>query len=74
MCVQAMLQRLEKVQPVYRISDWIDDWQKSEELTQRITAYPPPRTPVSFLTHLYEFYRVCVCVGVYVRLAVRALL
>lgn len=37
-----MLRRLEKVQPVYRITDWIDDWQRSEELTQRITAYPAP--------------------------------
>ena len=37
-----MLQRLEKVQPVYRITDWIDDWRRSEELTQRITAYPAP--------------------------------
>lgn len=35
-----MLQRLQSVKPVYRISDWIDDWQRSEELTQRITAYP----------------------------------
>ena len=39
---QAMLQRLQKVQPVYRTSDWIDDWQKSEELSQRITTYPSP--------------------------------
>lgn len=39
-----MLERLEKVQPVYRITDWIDDWQRSEELTQRITAYPAPRS------------------------------
>ena len=38
--LQAMLERLQKVQPVYRISDWIDDWQRSEELTQRISAYP----------------------------------
>lgn len=40
MYIQALLQRLEKVKPMYRISDWIDDWQRSEELTQRITAYP----------------------------------
>ena len=37
---QAMLQRLEKVKPMYRISDWIDDWRRSEELTERITAFP----------------------------------
>jgi hypothetical protein len=37
---KAMVQRLQKVKPVYRISDWIDDWQKSEELAQRITTHP----------------------------------
>ena len=35
-----LLKRLEKVQPIYRVSDWVDDWQKKEELTSRITAYP----------------------------------
>lgn len=40
--IQAMLQRLEKVQPTYCITDWIDDWQRSEELAQRITTYPTP--------------------------------
>ena len=53
-CVQAMLQRLQKVKPVYRISDWIDDWQKSEELTQRIAAYPT-KYPVSYLLCIVGF-------------------
>lgn len=35
-----MLQRLQKVKPMYRIGEWIDDWRRSEELTERITAYP----------------------------------
>ena len=53
---QVMLQRLEKVRPMYRITDWIDDWQRSEELTQRITAFPTPShahsAPVSETHHL----------------------
>jgi len=35
-----MLQRLQKVEPTYKVSDWIDDWQQKEELTELITAYP----------------------------------
>ena len=37
---QAMQKRLEKVEPVYRITDWVDDWKKNAELTEMITAYP----------------------------------
>ena len=36
----AMLKRLEKVEPIYKVSDWIDDWRRKEELTEMITAYP----------------------------------
>ena len=49
-----MVQRLQKVKPVYRISDWIDDWQKSEELAQRITTYPT-KSPVSYLLCIVGF-------------------
>ena len=35
-----MLKRLEKVEPIYKVTDWIDDWRKKEELTEMITTYP----------------------------------
>ena len=35
-----MLKRLEKVQPIYKVSDWVEDWQRKEELTSMITCYP----------------------------------
>ena len=37
---QEMLKRLEKVEPMYKVSDWIEDWRKKEEITGMITAYP----------------------------------
>ena len=36
----AMLKRLEKVEPIYKVSDWVDDWRRKQDLTERITAYP----------------------------------
>ena len=51
----AMLKRLEKVEPIYKVTDWIDDWRKKQELTERITAYPNEyqvsRPVVSWSTH-----------------------
>lgn len=38
--LQAMLDRLQKVQPMYRVSDCVDSWRKNAELTEMITAYP----------------------------------
>ena len=35
-----MLKRLEKVEPYYKVADWIDDWRKKEELTDMITIFP----------------------------------
>lgn len=35
-----MIKRLETVAPMYRMSNWVDDWQRKEELTSMITAYP----------------------------------
>ena len=35
-----MLKRLEKVEPIYKVSDWIEDWRRKEEITGMITAYP----------------------------------
>lgn len=35
-----LLKRLEKVEPMYKVSDWIDDWQKNAELMELITSYP----------------------------------
>ena len=35
-----MLKRLEMVEPIYKVSDWVDDWRKKEEITGMITAYP----------------------------------
>lgn len=37
---RAMLKRLEDVEPMYKVTEWIDDWQRKEELTEMITAYP----------------------------------
>ena len=37
-----MLKRLQKVQPQYRVSDWVDDWTRNAKLTEMITAYPEP--------------------------------
>lgn len=35
-----MLKRLEQVEPIYKVADWIDDWRRKEELTEMITAFP----------------------------------
>ena len=35
-----MLERLQKVKPMYRVDEWIKDWQRNGELTEMITAYP----------------------------------
>ena len=40
-----MLQRLQKVEPMYKVADWIEDWQRKEELTTMITAYPEGQRP-----------------------------
>ena len=37
---QEMQKRLEKVEPIYRIGDWVEDWKKNADLTEMITAYP----------------------------------
>lgn len=42
---QAMLKRLEQVEPMYKMSEWVDHWTKKEELTNMITSYPI--TPLS---------------------------
>lgn len=44
-----MLRRLQRVKPQYQVSQWIDDYRHSEELTERITAFPttPPASRVS---------------------------
>ena len=26
--------------PMYRVSDWVNDWEKKEQLVENITAYP----------------------------------
>ena len=35
-----MLKRLEKVEPIYKVSDWIENWRRKEDITGMITAYP----------------------------------
>ena len=35
-----LLKRLEKVEPMYKVSSWVDDWQRKGELASMITAYP----------------------------------
>ena len=40
-----MLQRLQKVEPMYKVTNWIEDWQRKEELTTMITAYPEGQRP-----------------------------
>ena len=37
-----MLKRLQKVQPQYCVSEWVDDWTRNAQLTEMITAYPEP--------------------------------
>ena len=37
-----MLKRLQKVQPQYCVSEWVDDWTRNAKLTEMITAYPEP--------------------------------
>lgn len=39
-----LLERLEKVEPMYKVSSWIEDWQRKGELTNMITAYPEAST------------------------------
>lgn len=46
-----MLKRLEKVEPMYKVSEWIDDWQRKEELSSMITSYP--EIPVARKVWLY---------------------
>lgn len=36
----AILKRLQDVRPMYRVSDWVTDWEKKELLTENISAYP----------------------------------
>lgn len=49
-----MLKRIEKVEPIYKVSEWIDDWQRKEELTSMITNYPeiPVARKVMAVTYL----------------------
>ncbi len=42
-----MLKRLEQVEPIYKVADWIDDWRRKEELTEMITAFPEGATIIS---------------------------
>lgn len=35
-----MLQRLQDVKPMYRVSDHVESWRRNAELTEMITAYP----------------------------------
>ena len=42
-----MQKRLDKVEPMYKMSEWIDDWKKNAELTEMITAYPSTTEPPS---------------------------
>ena len=35
-----MQKRLEKVEPMYKISECVEDWKKNAELTKMITTYP----------------------------------
>ncbi len=44
---KAMLKRLEHVEPIYKVADWIDDWRRKEELTEMITAFPEGATFIS---------------------------
>ena len=37
---QAMLKRLQGVRPVYKMAEWVSDWEKKEQLVENITAYP----------------------------------
>lgn len=39
-----MLKRLEKVEPIYKVTNWIDDWRRKEELTDMITIFPDEQT------------------------------
>ena len=35
-----ILKRLEDAEPVYKVSKWIDEWQRKEELANMITSFP----------------------------------
>ncbi len=35
-----MQKRLESVEPIYRIADWVEDWKKNADLTEMITQFP----------------------------------
>lgn len=35
-----MLKRLEQVEPIYKVSVWVDEWQRKEALTGMISCYP----------------------------------
>lgn len=35
-----LVKRLEKVEPIYKLTDWVDDWEKNEKLHEMITCYP----------------------------------
>ena len=45
-----MLKRLEKVKPMYKVSEWVDDWERKEQLTGMITNYP--EIPVARKVHV----------------------
>ncbi len=45
---KSMLKRLQVAKPMYRVADWVNDWQRKEELTSMITSYPQgPSIPVA---------------------------
>ena len=48
-----MLKRLEKVEPMYKVSDWIEDWRRKEDITGMITAYPDDFQAIVSLQSLY---------------------
>lgn len=50
-----MLKRLEKVEPTYKVADWIDDYRRKEELIDMITTFPDETKPAED--------RVSVCVS-----------
>lgn len=41
-----MIKRLETVKPMYKVSEWVSDWQRKEELMTMITSYPENKEPI----------------------------
>ncbi len=49
-----MLKRLEKVEPMYKVSDCIEDWRRKEDITGMITAYPEDFQAIVSTTNYYN--------------------